>query len=285
MEPPRPGRLINRLRAILGLRPDSVREALEELIEERDEPEAPIDPGERELLRNILDLKDVTVYDVMVPRGKIVGVEIDTPFPEVARMMSEAAHSRLPVYREKLDDVVGMLHIKDVLAAHLQGAPDALEPLLRKVLFVPPSMHAMDCLVQMRQNRTHLALVVDEYGGIDGLVTIEDLVEQIVGEIEDEHDEIEEHTMERQPDGSVLLEGGLPIEELERLAGPFLSDEEEAEIDTVGGLVVHLAGRVPQTGEVIEHPAGLRFEIVTADPRRVGSLRLLNLPGETDGHG
>jgi magnesium and cobalt transporter len=279
-EPIRQGRLIHRLRHMFGFRngEHSVRETLEELIEDRDEPEAPIARDERELLKNILSLRDITVYDVMVPRAHIIAVELGTSFQELVALMSDAAHSRLPVFRETLDDVIGMVHIKDVLAASQKKKPDELEKLLRPVLFVPPSMPALDLLLDMRVNRTHLSLVVDEYGGIDGLVTIEDLVEQIVGEIEDEHDDAPAPALTREADGTILAEGSLPIEELEEVTGPFLTEQEEEEIDTLGGLVVTLAGRVPTVGERFTHPSGVEFEVVGADPRRVGSVRLSNLP-------
>lgn len=284
LDGPRPGRLMHRLRYLLGLRnPDSsVRETLEELIEDRDEPEAPIDADQRELLRNILMLRDVTVYDIMVPRAHIIAVEAAMPFHDLVRHMSEAAHSRLPVYRENLDDVIGMVHIKDVLVAIQQPEPPTLESLVRTVLFVPPSMPTLDLLLEMRTNRTHLALVVDEYGGIDGLVTIEDLVEQIVGEIQDEHDDETAPAILRQPDGSMLVEGGLPIEALEEAIGPFLSQDEQDDIDTLGGLVISLAGHLPQVGESFTHPSGLVFEVTAADPRRVERVRISNLPEAVD---
>lgn len=277
---PRPGRLINRLRQLIGIRNGdaSVRETLEELIEDRDEPEAPIEADERELLRNILSLRDVTVYDIMVPRARIVAVERAISFADLMREISEAAHSRLPVYRETIDDVLGMVHIKDVLAAIQRGEAPAVETLLRPVLFVPPSMPALDLLLDMRTKRTHLALVVDEYGGIDGLVTIEDLVEEIVGEIHDEHDDEEMPPIQRLPDGTVLVDASVPIEAIEDLVGPVLHEDEIAEIDTIGGLVISLAGHLPQVGESFTHPSGIIFEVAAADPRRVERVRLRNLP-------
>jgi CBS domain containing-hemolysin-like protein len=230
-------------------------------------------------------MRDTTVHDVMVPRAHIVAVEIGTSFDALVRMMTEKAHSRLPVFRETLDDVLGMVHIKDVFAAEHGGAPVKLEKLLRKVLFVPPSMGTLDLLLQMRMTRTHLALVVDEYGGIDGLVTIEDLVEQIVGEIEDEHDDVVAPAFERRPDGTILADAGTSIEVLERAVGPILTDEEQDEVDTLAGLVTTLAGRVPGAGEVIHHPSGVEFEVLAGDARRVARLRLRNLPPAPPAHG
>jgi magnesium and cobalt transporter len=282
----RPHRLLDRLRSLFRARNgESVRETIEALIEDREQPEAPIDADERMLLKNILRMRDTTVHDVMVPRAHIVAVEIGTSFGDLVKLMAEKAHSRLPVYRETLDDVLGMVHIKDVFAAENGGAPMKLEKLLRKVVFVPPSMGTLDLLLQMRMTRTHLALVVDEYGGVDGLVTIEDLVEQIVGEIEDEHDDDAAPSFERRPDGTILADAGTPIEELERAVGPILTDEEQDEVDTLAGLVTTLAGRVPGTGEVIHHPSGVEFEVLAGDARRVARLRLRNLPPAPPAHG
>jgi magnesium and cobalt transporter len=276
-ETPRPAGLLDRLRGFLGLRPDNVRELLEELIGTGAEPRSPIDENERALLKNILSLRDKSAHDIMVPRAHIVAVDQSVGFDALVTQIIEAAHSRLPVFRETLDDVIGMVHVKDVLIASRSGKPIAIADLLRPVLFVPPSFGAIDLLAQMRARRTHLAMVVDEYGGIDGLVTIEDVVEQIVGDIEDEHDEIAPPTLERRPDGTVLVDGGAPIEEIEALVGHRLVDEEEEEIDTVGGFVTALAGRVPDKGEVFER-GGIEFEVIDADPRRVARVRLRNLP-------
>jgi CBS domain containing-hemolysin-like protein len=250
---------------------------LEELIETRDEAEDPIDESERVLLKNILSLRDKTAHDIMVPRAHIIAVDQTMGFDALVAEVIDAAHSRLPVFRETLDDVIGMIHVKDVLSASRGDEPRAIADLLRPVLFVPPSLGAIDLLAQMRARRTHLAMVVDEYGGIDGLVTIEDVVEQIVGDIEDEHDEIAPPPLERDADGTVLADGGAPIEDIEALIGHRLVDEEEDEIDTIGGFVTALAGRVPDKGEVFER-GGIEFEVMAADPRRVAQVRLRNLP-------
>ncbi len=272
--------LFQRLRTLFGGRSESVRETIEELIEATEQADEPIGERERELLLNILRMRDTTVDDVMVPRGHIVAVEIGTPFGEVEALMAEAAHSRLPVFRDTLDDVVGMVHIKDVLAA--RKAPLPLERLLRPTLFVPPSMPVLDLLIQMRAKRTHLALVVDEYGGIDGLVTIEDVVEQIVGEIEDEHDETPAPQLERRPDGSLVADAGTPLDDIETLVGRSLRDEDHEDVDTLAGLVSVLAGRVPEPGEVVFHASGIEFEVVAGDARRVERVRLRNLPPPPD---
>jgi magnesium and cobalt transporter len=189
--------------------------------------------------------------------------------------MRNDGHSRLPVYREQLDDVIGMVHIKDVFA--YVGRPEAfsLEAVLRKPLMVAPQMPVLDLLLQMRMQRIHLALVVDEYGGIDGLVTIEDLVETITGDIADEHDDVEAPMFTERPDGALDLNARLSIEDFEEKVGPVLTeDEREADIDTVGGLVFTLAGRVPSRGEVISHPSGIEFRVLDADARRLRRLRV-----------
>ena len=275
-ETPRPAGLLERLRGLLGLKPDNVREVLEELVATRDE-EAPIDANERTLLKNILSLRDTTAHDVMVPRAHIVAVEQGIAFDALVAKFVEAEHSRLPVFRETLDDIVGMVHVKDVLIASRKSRSPALSDLLRPVLFLPPSLDCVDLLAQMRARRTHLGMVVDEYGGIDGLVTIEDVVEEIVGEIEDEHDEIPKSPIERRADGTLVADGGAQIEEIEAQIGRKLIDGEDEEIDTIGGFVTALAGHVPAKGELFQH-AGIAFEVLDADPRRVARVRLRILP-------
>ncbi|MFI4948323.1 MAG: hemolysin family protein [Alphaproteobacteria bacterium] len=240
---------------------------------------APITPQERFLIGNILKVHDRNAADVMVPRVDIVALDVEQPFAEVVKCMVEHGHSRVPVYRETLDDVIGFVHVKDVLAPVADRRPGKLTRLLRKVLFVAPSVPILDLLVQMRQARTHIAMVVDEFGGIDGLVTIEDLIEEIVGEIEDEHDDAEAPSMIERPDGSIIADARLPIEALEELHGTRLRPEgEEEAVDTLGGLVFMLAGRVPKRGEIIAHPDGIEFEVLDADPRRVKRLRVRGLP-------
>ncbi|HVI52444.1 MAG TPA: hemolysin family protein [Candidatus Sulfotelmatobacter sp.] len=270
------GWLKTRRRAKSG---ESVRETLEELFEDREEEDLPIDEHERRLLGNILHLRDLSAYDVMVPRADITGVDSKITLEELIEVIHVKGHSRFPVYRGTLDDAVGLVHIKDVLMMVASGKPFALQRIVRKILFISPSIRVMDLLLEMRLKRTHMALVVDEYGGIDGLVTIEDLVEQIVGEIEDEHDREIDPDFIRRPDGVVEVDARLPLEEFETHVGKFFEDEEIEDIDTLGGLVFSLAGRVPSRGELITHDlTGIEFEIVDADPRRIKRLRLRNLP-------
>jgi CBS domain containing-hemolysin-like protein len=253
---------------------EAVREAIEELIEETPESDTPISEDQRVLLANILKLRDKTVRDVMVPRVDIIGISADTPLDEVVRLIQAEAHSRYPVYRESLDDVIGMIHIKDVLA--YWGTPKKfnLRDILRRVVFVAPTLPVLDMLLDMRRSRTHMALVVDEFGGTDGLLTIEDLVEEIVGEIEDEHDVAQAPVLSRRVDGTIDVNGRTPIEMLEQEIGSVLSEDERREIDTVGGLIFSLLGRIPERGEVVRHPSGVEFEVLDVDPRRIRRLRV-----------
>jgi CBS domain containing-hemolysin-like protein len=274
--PERMPSLWERLRALFGRREEesSLRESVAELMEDMGAPSTASELDERRLIANVLHLADVTAEDVMVPRADIVAVDASTPLDELVRVLSTEAHSRMPVYRGGLDDVIGMVHIKDVLRFWKGGAEFSLQQVLRKVLFVAPSMRALDLLLQMRESRTHIALVVDEYGGIDGLVTIEDLVEEIVGEIEDEHDEAEGPRVQRRPDGTIQADARATLEEFEAQLGAVLSEEERAEIDTVGGLVVSIAGRVPVRGEIVRHASGLEFEVLESDARRLRRIRI-----------
>ena len=227
------------------------------------------------------------VSDVMTPRADIVALEISMPLAEVVHQFVEVEHSRMPIYRETLDDPVGVVHIKDLLKliapgdVNLEAAPalpwrePVLHRLRRDVLYVPASMRCADLLLKMRVARIHMALVIDEFGGTDGLVTLEDIIEAVVGEIADEHDEAEAPNIIARPGGIFEADGRVPLEELESLLGVTLSpQDEEEEIDTAAGLVATLAGRVPQRGEVIIHPNGFEFEVTEADPRRVKRLRI-----------
>src|SRR3954451_11830335 len=273
-------RLRNFLRLIRRPRNgESLRETIDEMIEEPTADEAHSLSGhERLLIGNVLKIHDQTAADVMVPRVDIVALDAETPFPEVVKCMVEQGHSRVPVYRETLDDVIGFVHVKDVLGPVAERRETKLAPLLRKVLFVAPSAPILDLLVQMRQARTHIAMVVDEFGGIDGLVTIEDLIEEIVGEIEDEHDVPETQTLIERPDGTIIADARMPIEAVEEQQGISLRPEGDDEtVETLVGLVFTLAGRVPKRGEVITHPDGIEFEILDADPRRIKRLRLRGL--------
>jgi CBS domain containing-hemolysin-like protein len=261
---------------------DPVRDAIEELMED-DDDNASMNTHERLLLGNILHLRDVTAYDVMIPRADIIAVEVETPLSEVVDLVAQCGHSRLPIFRDTLDDVMGMIHIKDVLPIVSKGRSVSLRHLSRRVLFVSPAIRVLDLLLEMRLKRTHMALVVDEYGGIDGLVTIEDLIEQIVGEIEDEHETDSDPEMLISADGTLSADARVALEDFEERFGSLFSEEEKEDTDTLGGLLFRMIGRVPVRGELISHPSGLEFEVVDADPRRIRRLRLRNLPSPIHG--
>ncbi len=263
----------------------SVRDSIAELVEEAAAEAATpggapeLDRQERALIANVLRLRGTTADDVMVPRPDIVAIEVTTTLDAAVALFQREGHSRLPVYREELDAVVGMVHIKDVFAFVGRAEAFKLEAILRKPMLVAPQIPVLDLLLQMRQARMHLALVVDEYGGIDGLVTIEDLVEEIVGDISDEHDEVPGSMVVERNDGSLDMDARLTVEEFEARMGPLLSEGERGGgIDTVGGLVFTLAGRVPARGEVIGHPSGIEFRVLDADARRIRRLRVRKAP-------
>lgn len=258
----------------------SLRESLEEALDEHEEEtsEQALGDVEREMLFNVLEYGALRVDDVMVPRADIIAVPANTNFQDLIKIFADAAHSRIPVFRETLDDVQGMVHVKDVLKAVADGEDNGsftVDKISRPVLFVPPSMKVIDLLSKMRHGRTHMAVVVDEYGGTDGLVTVEDIVEEIVGEIEDEHDEVEEPDLVPLSGGGYDADARLEIEEMENVLGvSIMPDGQDDGVDTLGGLVFTLAGRVPEIGEEILHESGYKFEVVDADPRRICKVRI-----------
>jgi CBS domain containing-hemolysin-like protein len=297
-------RWYDRLLARIGLKSkDTIRHDLEEALAEVGEEN--FSPQERAMLKNVLGFHRFRVDDAMVPRVDIVAVSADATLGELLALFRTAGHSRLPVFGETLDDPRGMVHIRDFLdyiAARAEAQPrrvpdeaavlppslgdvDLSVPLstagiVRSVLFVPPSMPAIDLLVRMQATRTHMALVIDEYGGTDGLVSIEDLVEMVVGDIEDEHDEAAGRAVAREGD-TLVAEARASLEEVSEAAGVDLAlaiGDMAEEVDTVGGLVVTLAGRVPSRGELIAGPEGLEFEVLDADPRRVKRVRIHRRP-------
>ncbi|MGL5136327.1 MAG: hemolysin family protein, partial [Beijerinckiaceae bacterium] len=286
---------LSRLRSALGFKSTaSIREDIEDALSERG-PGAEFTAQERAMLRNILSIRTVKVADVMIPRAEIVAVSAEISLTELLRVFRTQGHSRLPAYGETLDDPKGMVHIRDFLD-YLSSRAEAgtgrgrkrkdgagldlglvdlsttlqATRLVRPVLYAPPSMPAMDLLVRMQATRTHMALVVDEYGGTDGLVSIEDLVEMIVGDIEDEHDDASRALVEAEEGGSFVADAKAPLEEVGRAIGVDLAVEIAAtDVDTIGGLVVTLAQRVPARGELIKGPLELEFEVLDADPRRI----------------
>jgi magnesium and cobalt transporter len=258
----------------------AMRESLEEVIEESDRKEPALSQQERVMLANLLSFGELKVSDVMLPRAQIVAADEDTPLAELMSLFREAKHSRLPVYRENLDDPTGLVHVKDVLTLlEPNGANDyrltsaKIARIRRPILFVPPSMRALDLLLKMQASHTHLALVIDEYGGTDGLVSIEDIIEEIVGDIADEHDE-EAPALKQDEDGFVA-DARVDLEDFKTETGVDLATSEaDEDVDSLGGLVASLVGRVPQRGEIIAHPSGYEFEVLEADPRRIKRLRI-----------
>ncbi|NWH09142.1 MAG: HlyC/CorC family transporter [Alphaproteobacteria bacterium] len=273
------GAVLGRLSAVLrSWTGESARDSIEEILDQSEEEKDSLAPEERHMLRNILEFSDLRVEDVMVPRADIIGVEAGISLADLVRLFRDAQHSRLPLYRETLDNPLGMVHIKDVVSLLVPGEEPAvfeIEKLRRDILFVPASMPVVDLLLKMQTSHIHLALVVDEYGGIAGLLSIEDVVEQIVGDIEDEHDTDTEHGIAKRADGSFDVIARVELEDLEQVLGHRLAvGELEEEVDTIGGLAAALIGRVPRRGDVIELPSGAMLEITDADARRVKRVRI-----------
>jgi CBS domain containing-hemolysin-like protein len=300
-EPQRRDGLRTALRRLLGkTRETGLREELESVIDthEAGNPEDKSGSETTSMLRNLITFSDLRVEDVMVPRADIIAIEDTATMRELMEKFTSANHSRVPIFHETLDDVSGMVHVKDFLrwmtqrgsrkktkgktpggglsvpAADLAQTVKA-SGLSREVLFVPPSMPAGDLLLKMQASHIHLALVIDEYGGSDGLVSIEDLVEEIIGDIEDEHDTEAEKLVKKQDDNTYVADARVPIATIDKLLGvDLLPDEEEDEADTLGGLIFEVAGRVPPRGEIVRHDSGLEFEILQSDPRRVKRIRI-----------
>jgi magnesium and cobalt transporter len=257
----------------------AIRESLEEVIEESDRESSALSAQERVMLGNLLRFGELRLSDVMVPRAEIIAVDESQTLDELVQLFREAQHSRLPVYRDTLDDPTGLVHVKDVLA-RLNPDDDCyrLEPatiaqLRRPILFAPPSMRALDLLLKMQQTHTHLALVIDEYGGTDGLVSIEDIIEEIVGDIADEHDEAD--VIVKQDGDGVIADARMDLDDFKLQTGHDLEVADgDQDIDSLGGLVTSLLGRVPQRGEIVAHPGGYEFQVLEADPRRVRRLRV-----------
>ena len=280
----RPQSLLQRLAHLLHRNHghEGIRESLEEVIEESDRQSPELSPQERTMLANLLKFGELKVGDVMVPRPDIVAVEEQTSLRKLIEDMRSEQHSRLPVYRETLDDPIGVVHVKDILSL-VEFAEDGsmrlpdvpIWKIRRNLLFVPASMPALDLLLKMQTTHMHLALVIDEYGGTDGLVSIEDLVEEIVGDIDDEHDVAEAPQLKLLPDGGYEADARLDLDDFRDQSGLELEPEGDGEdVDTLGGLVAALLGRLPERGEIVRHPSGLEFEVLEADPRRVKRLRL-----------
>jgi CBS domain containing-hemolysin-like protein len=273
--------LWNTVRSLFGDGPEpTLREQIEEAIDEHEDDPAPdekgdLSPVERQMVRNLLSFGKRTVDDVGVPRADIVAIPETSTFAELVAVLADAPHSRLPVYRDSLDQVVGMIHIKDAFALLARGEPfpDGISGLIRQPLYVPQSMGVLDLLAEMRAQRVHLAIVIDEYSGTEGLVTIEDLVEEIVGDIEDETDGAAVPLMIRLDDGMWEADARAELEDVAETIDPRLAEIDE-DVDTIGGLAFMLAGHVPQPGEMLVHESGWRIEVIEGDARRATRLRL-----------
>ncbi len=246
----------------------SLRETLEELIEEEEIADTSIAPDEREMLTNILNLRDLMAKDLMIARAGIIAVPYEITLEKIKNVFKSNKVMRLPVYRQTLDDILGYIHLRDLLEATSKNFK--IQDYLHKINFISPSMRILDLLLKMRSTGEKIAIVVDEYGGVDGLVTMSDLVEEIVGDIQDAAQMSASLVFFRRPDGVIIVDGRMDIEELEEKMGPLRTPEEkEEDIDTIGGLVLHLTDRIPQRGELVSHPSGVEFEIIEADSRRI----------------
>jgi CBS domain containing-hemolysin-like protein len=265
----------NRILKVFGMRrPHSLEEEVTELIEEHDPEGKQVSSEERAILTNVFNLNELRVDDVMIPRTDIVAVEDKVSLAKLKRTLTKEEHTRMPVYKGSLDHVTGFVHIKDLVPFLGSSKPFDIQAILREILYVPPSMKVLDLLVKMRSKRVHIALVLDEYGGTDGLVTMEDLMEEIVGEIEDEHDDIEAPQLFSLDNGSYEASARLDVEELEKALGVELKDKEDHahDYDTVGGLIFFLLGRVPRLGEMVDHPTGVQFKVKEVDLRRIKTV-------------
>lgn len=256
----------------------TLKESLEEILDEREENQTPSQIGETSILRNVLEFNELYVEDIMIPRADIFAIDIDTSIDDVKSHLLEKIYTRIPVYREDLDEIKGFIHIKDLAKQSFTGENFDFDKILRKCLFVPASMKISNLLIRMQQNRVHIAIVVDEYGGTEGLVTLEDIIEEIVGNIEDEHD-FEEKSLD--PVFKVVRRGEfeissrVKIEEVEEKTGITLQNaEEESEYDTIGGLIFSLTSRIPVEGEIIQIADNLECEILEADARTLKKILL-----------
>ena len=298
------------VRALFGWKPSSTRADLKDILDAMGPGESGFSPEESRMLKNILGLRERRVGDVMIPRADIIAVQQDIKIGDLVRVFEGAGHSQLVVYNDTLDDPVGMVHIRDLIAfmtAHAAvdpaknakrkkplpagldlkainlAMPLSTAKIVREILFVPPSMRVIDLLARMQATRIHLSLVVDEYGGTDGLASIEDIVEQIVGEIADEHDEDEMPAVAQQPDGSFVADARATIEDVVSTVGnDFDVGDAAEEVDTIGGYLVTRAGRLPVRGEIVPGPGLFEFEVLDADPRRVKRVRITRLKERRD---
>ena len=253
----------------------NIKEDLETVLDNKSKNTDGISKQERIMLMNILKIDEILARDIMIPRAEIIAVEESISFEEVIKIFVDGAHSRIPIYHEQLDNITGMLHIKDLVKYQTinDTKNNFIDSIKKEILYIPPSMPALDLLIKMQLTRLHMGVVIDEYGGVDGLITIEDVIEEITGEIEDEHDAKDISMLIKLSTNTFESNARLPIEELEKIAQIKLSKDDD-EADTIGGLVVSIAGRVPQRGEIIKHESGILFTILDADPRRIKTIKI-----------
>ena len=253
----------------------NIKEDLETVLDNKSKNTDGISKQERIMLMNILKIDEILARDIMIPRAEIIAVEESISFEEVIKIFVDGAHSRIPIYHEQLDNITGMLHIKDLVKFQTENDTknNFIDGIKKEILHIPHSMPVLDLLIKMQLTRLHMGVVIDEYGGVDGLITIEDVIEEITGEIEDEHDAKDFSMFIKLSSNTFESNARLPIEELEKIAHINLSKDDE-EADTIGGLVVSIAGRVPQRGEIIKHESGISFTILDADPRRIKTIKI-----------
>lgn len=264
-------KLRNKLRHLLRLNSNgTLEESVVELIEEHNSEGTKITVEEREMLHNVLGFGDLKVSEIMIPRSDIDAIPVNITFDELKEVLIDKEHTRMPVYQDNLDNVIGFIHIKDLVPMLIGIKPFVISEILRQILVISPSMKLIDLLAKMRSSCVHIALVLDEYGGTDGMVTIENIVEEITGEINDEHDEGESAPFRKLPNGDIETNSRLKIHKLEYLFG--IKIEQDEDFDTVGGLILSLTGKLPEAGQIIYHESGVVFEIIERDSRRINKL-------------
>tara|TARA_B100001013_G_scaffold256930_1_gene160580 strand:- start:306 stop:1154 length:849 start_codon:yes stop_codon:yes gene_type:complete len=275
-------KFINKLNFFLKKKnKNKLQNKIEKLLNERLKQKKPLKINEEEIISNVFQLPEKLIGDIMIPRTDIISVDTNTDINKLVKIIGRTSHSRYPVFDKSRDNIIGMIHIKDVVSCWENKKIGNIKKLVRKILFAPHSMNILDLLLKMRTSHIHMAIIVDEHGGLDGLVTIEDLVEEIVGEIKDEHEAQKENKKSEkelnEDDGSIKISSRMLIKEFEKKYGNIFSDKEDIkDIDTMGGLVFHIFGRVPLKGEVIKHPNGCEFEILDVDSRRIRTLLVRN---------
>ena len=275
-------KFINKLKFFLKKKnKNKLQNKIENLLNERLKQKKPLKINEEEIISNVFQLPEKLIGDIMIPRTDIISVDTNTDINKLVKIIGRTSHSRYPVFDKNRDNIIGMIHIKDVVSCWENKKIGNIKKLVRKILFAPHSMNILDLLLKMRISHIHMAIIVDEHGGLDGLVTIEDLVEEIVGEIKNEHEAQKENKKSEkelnEDDGSIKINSRMLIKEFEKKYGNIFSDKEDIkDIDTMGGLVFHIFGRVPLKGEVIKHPNGCEFEILDVDSRRIRTLLVRN---------